>query len=164
MDVNFWLWKICIWCLNWEFTINTFDIIHTLKFDLDQISPNSKNGATEKKTKHIFWPRKFKNVIITKRMFSKRRRNLSSVNLDYFFSYVWSLYLHPKPSLKIGLVNKAFLFWYWELLRKYFSLNRNKTFLLFKIESWSFQNLFEKGFRETSQNFTSIRQLIEKMK
>ena len=36
--------------------------------------------------------------------------------------------------------------------------------MFFKIESWNFQNLFEKEFRETSQNFNSIRQPIEKMK
>ena len=29
----------------------------------------------------------------------------------------------------------------------------NKTFLFFKIESWNFQHLSEKEFRETSQNF-----------
>ena len=46
--------------------------------------------------------------------------------------------------------------------KKYFF--RNKTFLFFKIESWNFQHLFEKEFRETSQNFNSIRQPIEKMK
>ena len=67
-----------------------------------------------------------------------------------------------KPSLKIGSVNKAFLFWYWQRLNFFFF--RNKTFLFFKIESWNFQNLFEKEFRETSQNFNSIRQPIEKMK
>ena len=33
---------------------------------------------------------------------------------------------------------------------------RNKTFLFFKIESWNFQHLFEKEFRETSQNFNSF--------
>ena len=36
---------------------------------------------------------------------------------------------------------------------------RNKTFLFFKIESWNFQQLFEKEF-----HFNSIRQQIEKMK
>ena len=41
---------------------------------------------------------------------------------------------------------------------------RNKTFLFFKIESWNFQHLFEKVFRETSQNFNSIRQRIQKIK
>ena len=41
---------------------------------------------------------------------------------------------------------------------------RNKTFLFFKIESWKFQQLFEKEFRETWQNFNSIRQLTERMK
>ena len=34
--------------------------------------------------------------------------------------------------------------------------------MFFKIESWNFQHLFEKAFGETSQNFNSIRQLIEK--
>ena len=40
---------------------------------------------------------------------------------------------------------------------------RNITFLFFKIESWNFQHLFEKGFRETSQNFnafSSFRQFL----
>ena len=32
----------------------------------------------------------------------------------------------------------------------------NKTVLFFKIESWNFQHLFEKRFRETSQNFNSF--------
>ena len=36
--------------------------------------------------------------------------------------------------------------------------------MFFKIESWNFQNPFEKEFLETSQNFNSIRQQIEKMK
>ena len=76
-----------------------------------------------------------------------------------FFS---ELSLYPKPSLKIGSVNKAFLFWFWQRLKKYFF--RNKTFLFFKIESWNFQNRFEKEFRKTSQSFNSIRQPIEKMK
>ena len=68
-----------------------------------------------------------------------------------------------KPSLKIGSVNKAFLFWYW-LRPKYFIFFRNNTFLFYKIESWNFQHLFEKKIRETSKNFDStIRQSIEKM-
>ena len=37
----------------------------------------------------------------------------------------------------------------------------NKTFLFFKIESWNFQVQFEIEFRETSQNFNSIRQRIQ---
>ena len=75
-----------------------------------------------------------------------------------FFS---ELSLYPKPSLKIGSVNKAFLFWFWQRLKKYFF--RNKTFLFFKIESWNFKHLFEKGFRETAQSFNSFslfRQLL----
>ena len=39
-----------------------------------------------------------------------------------------------------------------------------KLSLFSKIESWNFQYLFEKEFCETSQNFNSIRQLIEKVK
>ena len=35
---------------------------------------------------------------------------------------------------------------------------RNKTFLFAKIESWNFQQLFDLGFRETVQNFSSFRQ------
>ena len=33
-------------------------------------------------------------------------------------------------------------------------------FLFFKIESWNFQHLFEKEFRETSQNINSFRQFL----
>ena len=35
--------------------------------------------------------------------------------------------------------------------------------MFFKIESWNLQHLFEKEFRETSQNFDSIRQQIQNM-
>ena len=42
-------------------------------------------------------------------------------------------------------------------------LHRNKTFFFFKIESWNFQVQFEIEYRETSQNFNSIRQPIYKM-
>ena len=66
-----------------------------------------------------------------------------------------SLCFSSKPSLNFGSVDKAFLFWDWQFFR-------NKTFLLFEIESWNFQNLFEKEFYETSQTFNSIRQPIEK--
>ena len=34
--------------------------------------------------------------------------------------------------------------------------------MFFKIESWNFQHLFEIEFRETLQNFNSIRQPIKK--
>ena len=59
-----------------------------------------------------------------------------------------------KPSLKIGSVNKAFLVWCWQRLRKYFL-----GILFFKIESWNFQYLFKKELRETSRkgNFFSLR-------
>ena len=65
-----------------------------------------------------------------------------------------------KPSMKIESVNKAFLFWYWQWLKKYFF--RNKTFLFFKIESWNFQHLFEKEFLENLSKF-QINQTTEKM-
>ena len=38
----------------------------------------------------------------------------------------------------------------------------NKTFLFFKIEGGNFQVQFEIEFRETLQNFNSIRQPIKK--
>ena len=71
-----------------------------------------------------------------------------------------------KPSLKIGTAN-AICWNSLGLLRDY-SLNyiyffKNKTFLFFKIECWSFQHLFGKEFCETSQNFNSIRQWIQNM-
>ena len=37
---------------------------------------------------------------------------------------------------------------------------RNKTFLFVKIEIWNFQHLFDLLFHETSQNFSSFRQLL----
>ena len=67
----------------------------------------------------------------------------------------------PKPSLKIGSVNKAVLFWYWQQSKNTFFVN--KTFLFFNIESWNFQVQFEIEFRETSQHFNSLslfRQLL----
>ena len=71
----------------------------------------------------------------------------------------------PKKSLKIRTANA--IFWnYLGLFRDYgleHIFFRNKTFLFFKIESWNFQHLFEMKFRETSQNFNSIRQPIKKI-
>ena len=71
----------------------------------------------------------------------------------------------PKPSLKIRTAS-AICWNYLGIFRDY-GLNyiffRNKTFLFYKIESWNFQHLFEKEFRETSQNFnsfSSFRQLL----
>ena len=57
-----------------------------------------------------------------------------------------SINVASKPSLKIGTTNAIC----WNSLG------------LFR-ESWNFQHLFEKGFRETSQSFNSIRQQIENM-
>ena len=69
-----------------------------------------------------------------------------------------------KPSLKIGTANA--ICWNSLGLFRDYGLNyiffTNKTFLFFKIESCNFQHLFKKEFRETSQNFNSIRQPIEK--
>ena len=39
---------------------------------------------------------------------------------------------------------------------------RNKTFLFVKIESWNFQQLFDLGFRETLQNFSSFRKTFRR--
>ena len=73
---------------------------------------------------------------------------------DFSWSTAFWRYHQPKPSLKIGSVNKAFLFWCWQQTKEY--LFRNKTFLFFKIESWNFPHLFDKEFCETSQNLNSI--------
>ena len=61
----------------------------------------------------------------------------------------------PKPSLKITTVSDLIyicIFRDWGLNISF----RNKTFLFFKIESWNFQHLFKKEFREISQNFNSF--------
>ena len=83
---------------------------------------------------------------------------------SWYFSYFHSLYIYlqdlPKTFWKIESVNKAFLFWYWQRLKKFFF--SNKTFLFFKIEGWNFQVQFEIEFRETLQNFNSISQPIKK--
>ena len=75
------------------------------------------------------------------------------------------MYLISKPSLKIGTANAIC----WNSLGLFRDCSLNyiflgkKTFLFFKIESWNFPHLFEKEFRETSQNFNSFslfRQLL----
>ena len=87
-----------------------------------------------------------------------RIQRLQSVCLQ-----IWRV--SSKPSLKIGTVN-AICWNSLGLLRDH-GLNyiffRNQTFLFFNIETWNFQHLFEKEFRETSESFNSIRQRIEKM-
>ena len=69
----------------------------------------------------------------------------------------------PKLSLKIGTANA--ICWNSLGLFRDYSLNhiffRNKTFLFFNI---GFQHWCKNEFRETTQNFNSIRQWIEKMK
>ena len=121
MDVNYWLWKFCIWCLQ------QIHDIHTLKFDLDQISPNSKNGAKEKKSKHIFWPRKFKNVIISRRMFSKRRQKLSnSVNQSHYREVArWEIFMEQELRFgldlgRLALLKKKDLGWLWATFKSCF--------------------------------------------
>ena len=75
----------------------------------------------------------------------------------------WTLLMvYTKTFGKIETVNKAFLFWNWQRLKKIFF--RNKTLLFFKMESWNFQVQFEIEFRETLQNFNSIRQPIKNNK
>ena len=67
-----------------------------------------------------------------------------------------------KPSLKIRTANTI----YWNSLGLFrdYGLNyiffRNKTFLLFKIESWNFQHLFENGILWNLTKFQLI-QLIQ---
>ena len=77
--------------------------------------------------------------------------------------YVWRT--EPKPSLKIRTANAIC----WNTLGLFRDYGLNliflgiKLFLFFKIESWNFQVQFEIEFRETLQNFNSIRQPIENM-
>ena len=55
----------------------------------------------------------------------------------------------PKPLLKIGSVNKAFLFCDWQRPKSYF-----QTFLFCKIKSWFFKYLFVK---DLSWNLTKFQ-------
>ena len=67
---------------------------------------------------------------------------------------------HREQNLPGKLVQQSALCWNSLGLFRDYSLNniffRNKTVLVFKIESCNFQHLFEKEFRETSQNFNSF--------
>ena len=71
----------------------------------------------------------------------------------------------PKPSLEIGTANA--ICWNSLCLFRDYGLNHTflglNLFLFFKIISWNLKHLFEKEFREISQNFNSIRQRIQKM-
>ena len=60
--------------------------------------------------------------------------------------------------------SQNWLYWYWNLfnLGLEITIFRNKMF--FKINSWNFQHLFDLEFYETSQNFSSFREPIEKIK
>ena len=95
--------------------------------------------------------------------------------IKYFAVYIHSLVnkacnsLHIKdPYLLLMLCTNQNLHWKLGqqtpslgIFRDYGLKNiffRNKTFLFFTIESWNFQVQFEIEFRETSQNFNSIRQ------
>ena len=104
------------------------------------------------------WAKLAKSAVLFSWYVQNGSQDLNFFNCHGCQTFYFSWNSLPKPSLKIGLVNKAFLFWYWQRLKFFFL--RNRTFLFFKIESWNFQNKFEKEFRETSQNFNSIRQPI----
>ena len=117
--------------------------------------------SSESVSKNLFFLLKFFAFMLAR----KRNHCFENVVAISILQDAWSWHFFrfasfaAKPSLKIGSVNKAFLFWYWQWLTIFL---RNKTFLFFKTGSWNFQNLFEKEFRETSQNVNSIRQQIEK--
>ena len=66
--------------------------------------------------------------------------------------------LPPKPSLKTGSVNKAFLFWYWQRFKKILS---GTIFLVFQDRKLKLSESVWKKNRETSQSFNSIRQPIK---
>ena len=40
--------------------------------------------------------------------------------LSLYAYAIYSVYVRPKPSLKIVSLNKPFLFWYWRQIKKYF--------------------------------------------
>ena len=56
-----------------------------------------------------------------------------------------------KPSLKIGSVNKAFLFWYWQRLKTFFF--RNKTFVFQE----SIPKLLESVWKRISWNLIKFQ-------
>ena len=75
------------------------------------------------------------------------------------FKFYWHIYAEPymlgelKYITASGGWNKNYP-WY----MVHFIFFRNKTFSFVKIESWNFQQLFDLGFRETLQKFSSFRQ------
>ena len=87
---------------------------------------------------------------------------LEKFALGVVYKLRWQVFwpFQPNPSLKIG--SELFCFDIGNVLKNIFF--RVKTCLFFKIESWNFHHLFEKKNHETSQNFNSIRQPIEKIK
>ena len=79
---------------------------------------------------------------------------------------IWAKFYHFGPKndgWKQNLRENKQRFFVFNWLRPKKCFFRNKTFLLFKIGSWNFQHLFKNKFRETSQNFNSIRRPREKM-
>ena len=95
------------------------------------------------------------NFLDKREIFQDFHRNFAEKSAHFIQNLHWKLG-QQAPSVGTILV-------YLETI-SYMYFFRNKTFLFFKIESWNFQHLFEKEFCETSQNFNSIRQPIEKMK
>ena len=76
---------------------------------------------------------------------------------------MYQLVVWSKTFTENWISKQSFFVLIWTKTYKIFVLG-TKLFLFFKIERWNFQHLLEKEFRETSQNFNSIRQPIEKMK
>ena len=95
-----------------------------------------------------------------------KNKNMGGGSLSHHKHYnwpdLWTRMSISKPSLKIGTANG--ICWNSLGLFRDYGLNyiffRNKTFLLFKIESWNFQHLFEKRI---SWNLTKFQflQLIQ---
>ena len=76
---------------------------------------------------------------------------------------LWKISLGGRPtggwmawkSNQSKFLTKTVFFPLW-LLFVFFCPFRNKTFLFVKIDRWNFQHLFDLGFRETSENFSSF--------
>jgi hypothetical protein len=76
-------------------------------------------------------------------------------------SYIHNINHLPQNLLENWFSKTSFFVLIWTKAKKNFFLGI-QLFLFFKIESWNCQVQFKIEFRETLQNFNSIRQLIKK--
>ena len=77
-------------------------------------------------------------------------------NFQWISIYNYELEMQSKVTQNIFLISRPIS----TGVTSYFF--RNKTFLFVKIEIWNFQHLFDLGFRENLQNFSSFRQTFRR--